>query len=69
MQRKVLNYVVWGLTAALYSPILYQLYKGRWDLVDYTHAYFILPISLWLVWRSRDTFIKIGAVSPPTKWM
>jgi len=62
MQKKILNYIIWGLTAALYSPILYQLYKGRWDLVDYTHAYFILPVSLWLVWRSRETLIKIGSV-------
>ncbi len=71
MQKKILNYVVWSLTAILYSPILYQLYKGRWDLVDYTHAYFILPISLWLVWRSRDTLIKIATVPQRSlpKWM
>jgi len=75
MQKKILNYIVWGLTAALYSPIFYQLYKGRWDLVDYTHAYFILPISLWLVWHSRETLIKIAdkIESAPThlfpQWM
>jgi len=22
-------------------------------MIDYTHAYFILPVSLWLVWRKR----------------
>ncbi|MFA5085749.1 MAG: exosortase/archaeosortase family protein, partial [Candidatus Omnitrophota bacterium] len=63
MQKKALNYIIWGLTAALYSPIIYQLYKGRWDMVDYTHAYFILPISLWLVWRNRGALLKIETVS------
>ena len=71
MQRKILNYVIWGLIAALYSPVLYQLYKGRWDLVDYTHAYFILPISLWLVWRSRNTLRHCEGpkATKQSKWM
>jgi len=25
----------------------------RWKTIDYSHAYFILPVSLWLVWRKR----------------
>jgi len=40
------------LVGALYSPVIYQLYKQRWESIDYTHAYFILPISLYLTWRS-----------------
>ena len=47
------NYVIWALAAALYAPLFYNLYSLRWDKVDYTHAYFILPISLWLIWRKR----------------
>jgi len=47
------NYLIWGLVAALYSPIIYQLYRNRWEMIDYTHAYFILPVSLWLIWRKR----------------
>ncbi|MDD5736915.1 MAG: exosortase/archaeosortase family protein [Candidatus Omnitrophica bacterium] len=40
---------------ALYSPVIYQLYKARWETIDYTHAYFILPLSLFLAWRAlRD---------------
>ncbi len=39
--------------STLYAPVFYLLYRSRWDKVDYTHAYFILPISLWLTWRSR----------------
>lgn len=46
------HYIIWILVAILYSPIFYQLYRSRWHNIDYTHAYFILPISLWLAWRN-----------------
>ena len=49
-------YLPWIFVAILYSPILYQLYSSRWDTIDYTHAYFILPVSLWLIWRKRKEF-------------
>ena len=49
----IINYLVWILVTILYAPIFYTLYRFRWDKVDYTHAYFILPISLWLTWRKR----------------
>lgn len=45
--------MIWLLIAVLYSPVFYMLYKSRWESIDYTHAYFILPVSLWLVWRQR----------------
>ncbi len=48
-----MSYVIWILVAALYTPVFFTLYSFRWDKVDYTHAYFILPISLWLIWRKR----------------
>ncbi len=47
------NYIIWLLTAILYSPVVYQLYRSRWEIIDYTHAYFILPVSLFLAWRKR----------------
>ena len=47
------NYVIWTLVAVMYAPLFSNLYSMRWDTVDYSHAYFILPISLWLTWRSR----------------
>ncbi|MBI4707234.1 MAG: exosortase [Candidatus Omnitrophica bacterium] len=50
---KILHPFIWILVAVLYSPILWQLYHNRWETVDYTHAYFIFPISLWLAWRNR----------------
>lgn len=37
----------------MYVPIFKKLYLVRWELLDYSHAYFILPISLWLTWLKR----------------
>ncbi|MGQ3686338.1 MAG: exosortase C-terminal domain/associated protein EpsI [Candidatus Loosdrechtia sp.] len=45
--------VVWLLIIVLYAPVFFQLYRGQWKANDYTHAYFILPIFFWLVWRKR----------------
>lgn len=50
----MIHYVIWILAAILYTPTFQELYNYRWDKVDYTHAYFILPLSLWLVWRKRS---------------
>ena len=50
----MISYLIWILTAILYTPLLYNLYSMRWDVVDYTHAYFIFPIFLWLTWRKRS---------------
>jgi exosortase len=58
----MIRYIPWACIAVLYSPILYQLYSARWDSIDYTHAYFILPVTLWLIWRKR----KDIKVLPPT---
>jgi hypothetical protein len=41
-----MNYFIWGLTAFLYTPVFHQLYRMRWKNIDYTHAYFILPVAL-----------------------
>lgn len=47
------NYIIWFLVISIYTPVFFSLYSFRWDKVDYTHAYFILPISIWLTWRKR----------------
>lgn len=47
-------YLTWFFIAALYSPVFYDLYRSRWETIDYTHAYFILPVSLWVVWQKRN---------------
>lgn len=53
--------LVWLCPLMLYFPVLFQLYTARWETVDYTHAYFILPVSLWLAWRKRDRFLPPAA--------
>ena len=50
---KIKHYSPWILTALLYAPVFFVLYRSRWANSDYTHAYFILPVFLWLVWRKR----------------
>jgi exosortase len=62
----LLHHTVWVLVATLYCPIFYTLYRSRWDAVDYTHAYFILPISLWLVWRKRAQLKELLQEIKPT---
>ena len=60
------NWIIWGLVGALYSPVIYQLYRQRWESIDYTHAYFILPISLYCAWRvtkKGDVSLWQGPVS------
>ncbi len=37
----------------------------RWETIDYTHAYFILPISLWLIWHKRAELKEIFQVNNP----
>ncbi len=49
----MIYYLTWGLIAALYTPIFYQLYHSRWETIDYTHAYYVLPLSLWLTFRKK----------------
>ena len=63
----MINYLVWILTAAMYAPLFFSLYSMRWETVDYTHAYFILPISLWLTWRKRREIRKIFQQAVPGK--
>jgi len=53
MLKLTLDHIFWLLTAVLFAPVFRQLYASRWENIDYTHAYLILPVSCWLVWRKR----------------
>jgi exosortase len=46
--------IPWIILAALFVPIFYQLYHIRWVQIDYTHAYFVLPLFLFLIFLKRD---------------
>jgi len=54
-----MQYLIWLGLGLLYAPIFTTLYQSRWENIDYTHAYFILPVSLWLTWRMRRRVRKI----------
>ena len=41
------------LTVVIYSPVFWALYKSEWAQRDYTHAYFILPVAVFIVWTRR----------------
>lgn len=47
------RYLPWIFISVLYSPVLVQLYRTRWELVDYTHAYFVFPVALWMAYRKK----------------
>lgn len=64
----MVNYLIWILVAALYYPVFSNLYNTRWDTVDYSHAYFILPLSLWLIWRKRSQLKTVYQDTNSDKW-
>ena len=49
----MLQSIPWILTIVLYTPVFRQLYTSRWEAIDYTHAYFILPVALLVAWTKR----------------
>jgi exosortase A len=57
------NQLIWfAILMALLAPFLLYFDTARsilaiWNKSDtYAHGYLIIPISLWLVWRRRETF-------------
>lgn len=62
MGKKTIPFVTWTLAALLYFPILLQLYRSRWENIDYTHAYFILPVALFLAWQKRKKLAELTAL-------
>lgn len=58
---------VWFLTAGLYVPVFITLYRSGWGAIDYTHAYFILPLSLYFVWRDRKKYPLLAENLPVSK--
>ncbi len=59
----MIYYLVWFFIVVIYSPVFYQLYQSRWETIDYTHAYFILPVALWIVWQKRKSLRDIFLAS------
>jgi len=57
----MMYYLLWGLVGALFFPVFAVLFGQRWDALNYSHAYFILPISLWLAFRKREELAEAFA--------
>lgn len=53
--KRIISLFPWMLVPILYFPIFRALYTNAWELRDYTHAYFILPVALFLTWMRRDS--------------
>ncbi|MBI4651053.1 exosortase/archaeosortase family protein [Candidatus Desantisbacteria bacterium] len=47
----------------MFSPTFYRLATLGWKSADYTHAYFIFPITLWLIFRKRQELVKTEEVN------
>jgi exosortase len=60
----LLNYLLWILVGVLYFAVFKHLYLVRWEMLDYTHAYFILPASLFIIWLQRLQLREIAAQVP-----
>ena len=51
IKSNYLTYLPLLLIICLYFPLFRLHYIRNWAMLDYHHAYFILPVSLWLSWR------------------
>ena len=58
ISNKFAHYLLWGLVGLLFLPNFLQLYTSRWSALGYTHAYFILPVCLWIVFRKRKDLVQ-----------
>ncbi len=57
-QYDLFDALVLAALAALFAPTFHKLAVLGWKAADYTHAYFIAPISFWLVFQKRNLLIK-----------
>lgn len=63
--RKVnrFDWVLFLAMVIMFSRVFYRLAAIGWKTADYTHAYFILPISLWFIFKKRNALVKAEGVS------
>ncbi len=49
----------------LFAPVLFELMKYWRINNDYSHGFFIIPISIYMIWVKRE---KISALTPKPQW-
>lgn len=54
--------------SAMFIPTFHRLITLGWETADYTHAYFILPISLWFLWKKRNELERSQGVTGFGLW-
>lgn len=47
------------LTTLLFAPVLLELINKWSTSVDLSHGFFVIPISLFLVWHKREKLLKL----------
>lgn len=56
---------VYVALAIAFYPVFYRLATMGWEVADYTHAYFLLPISAWLIYQKRALLKRREDISLP----
>jgi exosortase len=60
------GFLLVGVFAALYAPVLYH-FVGEWyNVGDYSHGFLVPPLSAYLIWRKRDDLAKVAL--KPSFW-
>lgn len=52
------DFIIAGAMIFMSAPVFVSLYVLGWKSAGYDHGVFILPISLWLIWRKRAVLLK-----------
>jgi exosortase len=57
------DYIILLGTIIMFTRTFFRLITVGWKNADYTHAYFILPICIWLVLRRKDVLQKSSRIN------
>lgn len=62
LKAAVLVALTWAALGALLWPSLDSMVAVWNSSETYTHGYIVLPVSLWLIWRQRQTLLPVPAM-------
>jgi exosortase len=69
MEWDIFDVAILAAMTMMFVPTFYRLATMGWRVADYTHAYFILPITLWLIWRQRAGLKKADRFTNSGIWL